>query len=157
MFPLVVEAPLAVPLLFLAAIPAALVATFAMDLVMPRLREGKTPPQVASGVLTERSPDNAPRRLASTVHYVAGALTGPLFVWLFLVAGEFLTPGELTGVVAAVALYPLMVGFFVVVVLPRASGLPQRRASVVARAWAIEAFVYVLVLAPLVTAAALYL
>jgi len=157
MLALAVEAPLAVPLLFLVAVPAALVATFAMDLVMPRLREGETPPRVASGVLTGRSPDNAPRRLGSVVHYVAGLLTGPLFVWLFLVAGQFLAPGELTGAAAAVVLYVLMVGFFVLVVLPRASGVPQRRASVVARAWAIEAFVYVLVLAPLVTAAALSL
>jgi hypothetical protein len=157
MSPLVVDAPLSVPLLFLVAIPAAVVATLAMDLVMPRLREGETPPQVASGVLTERAPDNAPRRLASVVHYVAGALTGPLFVWLFLVANEFLSPPELAGAAAGVVLYPLMVGFFVLFVLPRASGMPQRRASVVARAWAIEAFVYVLVLVPLVTAAALYL
>jgi hypothetical protein len=157
MLPLVVDAPLSVPLLFLAAIPAAVVATFAMDLVMPRIREGGTPPRVASGVLTERAPDNAPRRLADVVHYVAGALTGPLFVWLFLVAGEFLSPPELAGAAAGVVLYPLMVGFFVLVVLPRASGMPRRRASVVARAWAIEASVYVLVLAPLVTGAALYL
>jgi hypothetical protein len=154
---LAVSAPLSVPLLFLASVAAAVVATFAMDLVMPRLREGKTPPQVAAGVLTERSPDNSPRRLAKAVHYVAGALTGPLFVWLYLVAGQFLSPPELAGAAAAVVLYPLMVGFFIVLVLPRASGMPQRRASVVARAWAIEAFVYVLVLTPLVTAAALYL
>jgi hypothetical protein len=157
MLALAVEAPLAVSLLFLVAVPAALVATFAMDLLMPRLREGVTPPRVASGVLTERSPDNAPRRLASTVHYVAGALTGPLYVWLFLVAGAFLSPPELAAGVAAVVLYPLMVGFFVLLVLPRAGGVPQRRASLVARAWALEALVYVVVLAPLVTAAALYL
>jgi hypothetical protein len=154
---LAVSAPFSVPLLFLASVVAAVVATLAMDLVMPRLREGETPPQVASGVLTERSPDNAPRRLASAVHYVAGALTGPLFVWLYLVAGQFVSPPELAGAAAAVVLYPLMVGFFVLVVLPRAGGVPQRRASVVARAWAIEALVYVVVLAPLVTAAALYL
>jgi hypothetical protein len=157
MLALAVEAPLAVSLLFLVAVPAALVATFAMDLLMPRLREGVTPPRVASGVLTERSPDNAPRRLASTVHYVAGALTGPLYVWLFLVAGAFLSPPELAAGVAAVVLYPLMVGFFVLLVLPRAGGVPQRRASLVARAWALESLVYVVVLAPLVTAAALYL
>ena len=146
-----------VPALFLVGIAAGVVATLAMDVVMARLDEGGTPPQIASGVLTDTDPDRAPERLASAVHYVAGTLTGPLFVWLYLVAAGFLGGGALATVAAAAVCYPLMVGFFAVVVLPRSRGLARQRLSKIRRAWSVEAAVYLLVLAPLVGGAALVL
>jgi hypothetical protein len=88
------------------------------------------------------------------VHYVAGTLTGPLFVWLYLVATGVLGDGALAIAAAAVVCYPLMVGFFVLVVLPRSRGLARQRLSRIRRAWSIEAAVYLLVLAPLVGGAA---
>jgi hypothetical protein len=154
MLPVLVDTSFSVPFLFVVSVPVAVLATLAMDLVMPRLREGETPPRVASGVLTGRSAANAPRRLATAVHYVAGALTGPLYVWLSLIAALLVGPGPLAGVLSAVVLYPLMVAFFVVLVLPRSTDMPRPRARVVGRAWAAEALVYVLVLAPVVTAVA---
>jgi TRAP-type C4-dicarboxylate transport system permease large subunit len=154
MVPLQVTASLSVPLLFLAGIVAGVVATLAMDVVMARIDEGATPPQIASGVLTERHPDRAPGRLASVVHYVAGALTGPLFVWLLLVGEGLFGAGTLALLAAAVVCYPLMVGFFALVVLPRSTGLARQRLRRIRRAWSIEAAVYLLVLAPLVGVAA---
>jgi hypothetical protein len=152
-----VSASLSIPLLFVVGIGAGVVATLAMDLVMPRLEEGATPPQIASGVLSATEPDRAPEGVASAVHYVAGALTGPLFVWLYLVAAAVVGPGAV-GVVAAVAVcYPLMIGFFALVVLPRSRGLPRQRLSAVRRAWSVEAAVYLLVIAPLVGAAVVVL
>jgi len=143
---------LAVPLLFVVGVVAAVVATLVMDQVMPRLPEGGTPPFVAAGVLTERHPDDAPDRLASVVHYVAGWLTGPLFVWLLLATqGVLGTTGRLVTVVAAVVLYVLMVGFFAVVVLPR-SRVEDGRVGAIRRDWAIDAAAYVVVLVPLVAA-----
>jgi hypothetical protein len=152
---LVVAVPSSVPALFLASVVAAVVATLAMDAVMPRLDEGSTPPRIASGVLTKQPPNHSPRRLAAVVHYVAGALTGPLFLWLSLAAGLLVGPGALALVAATVVCYPLMVGFFALVVLPRAKGLAPRRVAVIRRAWAVEAAVYLVVLAPLVGIAAL--
>ena len=146
-----------VPALFLVGIAAGVVATLAMDIVMARLDEGGTPPQIASGVLTDTDPDRAPERLASAVHYVAGTLTGPLFVWLYLAASVVVGGGVAATVAAAVVCYPLMVGFFVVVVLPRSRGLARQRLSKIRRAWSVEAAVYLLVLAPLVGGAALVL
>jgi len=152
-----ISAPPSIPLLFVLGVGAGVVATLAMDLVMPRLPEGATPPQVASGVLTATEPDRAPEGVASAVHYVAGALTGPLFVWLYLVAAAVVGAGT-PGVVAAVAVcYPLMVGFFALVVLPRSRGLPRQRLSPIRRAWSVEAAVYLAVIAPLVGAAVLVL
>ena len=128
---------------------AAVLATLAMDIVMARLPEGATPPQVAAGVLTESHPDAAPRRLASVVHYLAGGLTGPLFVWL-LYAGEFAVgPGLTTTLLTAVLLFGLMVGFFVGVVLPR-SRLRSGRRVPVARDWVLSASAYLVVLVPVV-------
>ncbi|SDM07453.1 hypothetical protein SAMN04487949_0741 [Halogranum gelatinilyticum] len=147
-------ASLSVPALILAGIAAAVVATLAMDAVMARIDEGETPPYIASGVLTETHPDDAPDRLASVVHYVAGALTGPLFVWLVLVAQALVGPGALAVVAATVVCYPLMVGFFALVVLPRSQGLARQRLRAIRRAWTVEAAVYLLVLAPLVGVAA---
>ncbi|RLM53879.1 hypothetical protein DVK02_10645 [Halobellus sp. Atlit-31R] len=154
MSPLQLSVPLSIPLLFLIGIGAGVVSTLAMDVVMARIDEGGTPPQIASGVLTDSHPDRAPTRLASVVHYIAGTLTGPLFVWLLLVASGVLGAGTLAVVVAAVVCYPLMVGFFALVVLPRSQGLSKQRLSAIRRAWGIEAAVYLLVLAPLVGAAA---
>ena len=149
-----VSPPLSIPLLFVVGIGAGIVATLAMDLVMTRLEEGETPPRIASGVLTGTEPDRSPEGVASAVHYVAGALTGPLFVWLYLVATAVIGAGA-TGVVAAVAVcYPLMVGFFVLVVLPQSRGLSRQRLSLIRRAWAVEAAVYLIVIAPLVGSAA---
>ena len=147
-------ASLSVPALILAGIAAAVVATLAMDAVMARIAEGETPPYIASGVLTETHPDDAPDRLASVVHYVAGALTGPLFVWLVLVAEALVGSGALAVVAATVVCYPLMVGFFALVVLPRSQGLARQRLRAIRRAWTVEAAVYLLVLAPLVGVAA---
>jgi hypothetical protein len=145
-----VTAPLSIPLRFVAGVLAAIAATLAMDLMMPRLPEGTTPPSIASGVLTETPPDEAPQRLATVVHYVAGLLTGPLFVWL-LFAVEALLDGPSAGAtaVAAAVLYALMVGFFALVVLPR-SRVAGQRLGAIRRDWAIDALVYLLVLVPLV-------
>ncbi|WP_152042673.1 hypothetical protein [Salinigranum salinum] len=142
---------LTVPLRFLVGVVAAVVATLAMDVVMRRLPEGETPPFVAAGVLTESRPDAAPARLADVVHYLAGGLTGPLFVWLSL-ATEGVLGGPSLGAVllAAGVLYVLMVGFFAVVVLPR-STVASHRLGAIRRDWALSAAGYLLVLVPLVT------
>ncbi|MFB6250928.1 MAG: hypothetical protein ABEI27_04455 [Halobellus sp.] len=147
-----VSAPLSVPLLFLVGAGGGIVATLAMDAVMARVDEGETPPKVASGVLTDTEPDRAPQRLASVVHYVAGTLTGPLFVWLVLVASALFGGGPIAVVAAVAVCYPLMVGFFALVVLPRSQGLSKQRLSAIRRAWGVEAAVYLLVLAPIVGA-----
>jgi hypothetical protein len=141
---------LTVSLQFVVGVVAGVVATIAMDLVMTRLPEGETPPFIASGVLTDSVPDDAPERLANVVHYIAGWLTGPLFVWMLLTS-EGLVGGRsiLATVVAAAVLYALMVGFFVVVVLPR-SRPPSARIADIRRDWAISAAAYLLVLVPLV-------
>jgi hypothetical protein len=150
---------LAVPARFLLGIAAAVVATLAMDLVMARIGEGEMPPRVASGVLTETPPAHAPQRLATAVHYIAGGLTGALYIWLLLVTEALLGgPPALGDVVrtlfTAAVLYVLMVGFFVLFVLPRARGLSDVRRRAITLAWAIEAAVYVVVLASLVALAA---
>jgi len=141
---------LTVSLRFVVGVAAGVVATIAMDLVMARLPEGETPPFIASGVLTDSVPDDAPGRLANVVHYVAGWLTGPLFVWMLLTS-EGLVGGQslLATAVAAAVLYALMVGFFALVVLPR-SRLPSARIADIRRDWAISAAAYLLVLVPLV-------
>ena len=154
MIPLQSTGSVAVPLLFLVGVVAGVFATLAMDLVMGRIDEGETPPRIASGVLTDTHPDESPERLASVVHYVAGMLTGPLFVWILLAVGGLLGTGLLAAAVAGVLLYPLMVGFFALVVLPRSRGLSRQRLARIRRAWAIEAVAYLLVLVPVVAVAA---
>lgn len=154
MIPLQSTGSVTVPLLFLVGVVAGVLATLAMDLVMGRIDEGETPPRIASGVLTDTHPDDSPERLASVVHYVAGMLTGPLFVWILLAVGGLLGTGPLAAAVAGVLLYPLMVGFFALVVLPRSRGLARQRLSRIRRAWAIEAVAYLLVLVPVVAVAA---
>ena len=143
-------ASLAVPLEFLIGVGAAVVATFGMDLVMARLPEGGTPPFVASGVLTDRTPADAPERLATVVHYLAGGLTGPLFVWFTFVTAAVVEGAIATAVVSGVVLYVLMVGFFAVVVLPR-SLVSAARVGAIRRDWAVSAAAYLLVLVPVVT------
>ena len=141
---------LSVPLLFVVGVAAGAVATVGMDIVMPRLPEGPTTPYIASGVLTETPPDDAPARLATVVHYFAGMLTGPLFVWLLLVGSALFGDGSLVAVVvSAVFLYVLMVGFFAVVVLPQ-SLVADSRVPAIRRDWALSALAYLLVLVPLV-------
>jgi hypothetical protein len=141
---------LTVPLRFVVGVVAAVAATLAMDVVMARLPEGETPPFVAAGVLTETRPDAAPARLASVVHYLAGGLTGPLFVWLVLVTEGVLGEASLAAtLLAAGVLYLLMVSFFVLVVLPR-SLLAEPRHPPTRRDWAVSAAAYLLVLVPLV-------
>ena len=131
-----------------------LVATLAMDLVMPRLPEGATAPKVAAGVLTDTPVDDAPARLATWVHYVAGAGSGLLFVGLVAATGSLVGLGPLATVaVAGVVQLALMVGFFAVVPLPRASGLPRQRLGAIRRDWAISAATYVLVAAVIVAVA----
>jgi len=128
---------------------AAVVATLVMDQVMVRLPEGETPPQIAAGVLTETHPSDASGRLAAVVHYLAGWLTGPLFVWL-LYAGEYLVgPGLSTAISIGAVLFVLMVGFFLVVVLPRSRVRNSRRGSI-ARDWTLSAGAYLVVLVPVV-------
>lgn len=143
----------AVPGLFVVGVVAAVVATLAMDVAMARLAEGETSPFVAAGVLTGTPPDEAPERLASVVHYVAGLLTGPLFAWLFLATAVVVDGVAVTAAVAGAVLYVLMVGFFAVVVLPR-SLAGASRVPAIRRDWAGVAAVYVAVLVPVVGAAA---
>ncbi|MFD1633451.1 hypothetical protein ACOZ4L_09665 [Haloplanus ruber] len=143
-------ASLAVSLLFPVGVAAAVIATLVMDVVMARLPEGETPPFVAAGVLTGRPPDDAPGRLAVVVHYLAGVLTGPLFVWLSLTATALLGPSLVTTAATTGLLYALMVGFFAVVVLPR-SRIADGRVPAVRRDWAVSAAAYLVVLVPLVT------
>ncbi|SHH23494.1 hypothetical protein SAMN05443636_2122 [Halobaculum gomorrense] len=142
--------PISVPLLFLVGVGGGVGATLAMDRVMDRVDEGWTPPRVASGVLTDTHPDESSPRLATVVHYVAGTLSGPLFVWLLLAVGAVLGLGVLATAVAGAVMYPLMVGFFALVVLPRSTGVARQRLRRIRRAWAIEAAVYLIVLVPLV-------
>ncbi|PSP39273.1 hypothetical protein BRC63_07390 [Halobacteriales archaeon QH_10_70_21] len=156
MGPLSMHGDLVVPLRFALGLAAAVPAVLFMDAVMARLPEGETPPQVASGVLTGTSPDEAPRRLAAVVHYVAGLLTGPLFVWLLLVAEGLLGAGIVATAVADLALFVLMVGFFVFVVLPR-SRLEPGRAGAVRRDWVTAVAAYLLVVVPVVHAGSLLL
>ncbi|VTT85822.1 hypothetical protein DM2_1860 [Halorubrum sp. DM2] len=128
-----------------------LVATLAMDVAMARLPEGTTAPKVAAGVLTDTPVDDAPERLATWVHYVAGGGSGLLFVGLVAAVGSLLGLGPLvTLAVAGVALLALMVGFFALVPLPRASGLPRQRLGPIRRDWAVSAATYVLVAAAVV-------
>ncbi|TKX54443.1 hypothetical protein EXE42_08100 [Halorubrum sp. SP3] len=131
-----------------------LVATLAMDVVMARLPEGTTAPKVAAGVLTETPVDDAPERLATWVHYVAGGGSGLLFVGLVAATGRVLGAGTaVTVAVAGVALFALMVGFFALVPLPRASGLPRQRLGPIRRDWAASAAAYVVVAAVVVAVA----
>lgn len=131
-----------------------LVATLAMDVVMARLPEGTTAPKVAAGVLTDTPVDDAPGRLATWVHYVAGGGSGLLFVGLVAAIGSLLGLGSLVTVaVAAVAQLALMVGFFALVPLPRASGLPRQRLGPIRRDWAVSAATYVVVAAAIVAVA----
>ncbi|ERH09588.1 MAG: hypothetical protein J07HX64_01347 [halophilic archaeon J07HX64] len=145
-----VTAPASIPLRFVAGVLAGFVATLVMNRAMARLPEGATPTSIAAGVLTGQPPGEAPARLATAVHYLAGTLTGPLFVWL-LFAGEtvFGGPSAPVTVAAAGALYALMVAFFAVAVLPQ-SRVGGERVGPIRRDWAVSALVYVLVLAPLV-------
>ncbi|MFB6173798.1 MAG: hypothetical protein ABEI39_04070 [Halobacteriales archaeon] len=138
---------------FLVGVAAGGGATLVMDAAMAQLPEGDTPPAVASGVLTGTAPGEAPERLATVVHYLAGGLTGALFVWLHLVGVALLGDGAGTAVLAGGLLYALMVGFFAVVVLPR-SMVPPERVGAIRRDWAVSAAVYLLVVVPVVAAVA---
>jgi len=157
MEPLVAVTPPSIPLRFVVGLAAGVLAVLAMDLVMPRLPEGETTPFVASGVLTDTPPDAAPARLATVVHYLAGLLTGPLFVWLLLSSETLLGgPGTVPALAAAAVLYVLMVAFFAVVVLPQSRVADNRRRPIV-RDWAVCAAVYVVVLVPVVVGGSLVL
>jgi hypothetical protein len=146
-----------VPLRFLLGAVAGVLATLSMDLAMTRLPEGDTPPFVAAGVLTATQPRNAPGRLAAAVHYTAGGLTGPLFVWLLFVVEVLLDGPSLSAtLLTAVITYLLMVGFFAFVVLPR-SRTPPGRAGAIRRDWALSAAAYLLVLVPLVAGGSILL
>jgi len=145
-------ATLSVPILFAVGVGAGIVSTLVMDVVMARLPEGETPMYIAAGVLTDRPPEEAPGRLAAVVHYVAGLLTGPLFVWLLLASEGLLGASAVSTVAAAVVLLVLMIGFFAVVVLPR-SRVDAGRLGTIRRDWAVAAAAYLVVLVPLVAAA----
>ena len=131
-----------------------LLATLAMDRVMPRLPEGETAPRVAAGVLTDTPIDRAPERLATWVHYVAGGGAGLLFVGLVSAVQTVLDLGTVAAlVVAGPVMLALMVGFFALVPLPRAAGVPRQRLSLIRRDWAVSAATYVATAALLVAAA----
>ncbi|TKX81568.1 hypothetical protein [Halorubrum sp. SD626R] len=130
-----------------------LLATLAMDRVMPRLPEGTTAPRVAAGVLTDTPVDDAPERLASWVHYVAGGGSGLLFVGLVAAAQIGLGGGAVALAVASAVMLALMVGFFALVPLPRAQGLPRQRLATIRRDWALSAATYVVAAAVLVAVA----
>ncbi len=141
---------LTVSLQFVVGVIGGVIATLAMDRIMAVLPEGKTSPFVAAGVLTKTTPRAAPERLATVVHYLAGVLTGPLFVWLLFTSEGLLGSGLLTTLLAALVLYVLMVGFFAVVVLPQIDVHPDRTRTI-RRDWAISAALYVAVLVPLLS------
>lgn len=128
---------------------AAPIALFVMDRIMKRIPEGTTPPAVAASVLTGRTVDDAPPRLASVAHYLAGLGTALIFVYFLLVV-EWLIGGSSLATVSAatLVLYVLMVGFFVAVPLPRAVGPEKPRRSAIGRGWAVAAAGYLAVLAP---------
>ena len=130
-----------------------LLATLAMDRVMPRLPEGTTAPRVAAGVLTDTPVDDAPERLATWVHYVAGGGSGLLFVGLVAAAQIGLGGGAVALTVASAVMLALMVGFFALVPLPRAQGLPRQRLATIRRDWALSAATYVVAAAVLVAVA----
>lgn len=131
-----------------------LLATLAMDRVMPRLPEGTTAPRVAAGVLTDTAVDEAPDRLATWVHYVAGGGSGLLFVGLVAAVRIGLgVGGGVALLVASPVMLALMVGFFALVPLPRARGLPRQRLSTIRRDWALSAATYVVAAAVLVAVA----
>ncbi len=130
-----------------------LIATLAMDRVMPRLPEGDTAPRVAASVLTDTPVDEAPERLASWVHYVAGVGSGLLFVGLVAAVGTLGAGSLVTLAVGGIVMIALMVGFFALVPLPRAVGLPRQRLAPVRRDWAVCAVTYVVVAMVLVAGA----
>lgn len=125
------------------------VATLGMDAVMARLPEGATPPRVAASVLTSTAVEDAPERLATFVHYFAGAGTGALYLWLLLVAETVVGVSPLVTVaVSAAFLYVSMVAFFAFVPLPLSDGLSEKRRRRTVRDWTVCAAVYVVVVAP---------
>lgn len=152
--PLITE--LAVSLRFVLGIVAAAVATIVMNYIMTELPEGNTPPQVAAGVLTMLRPEDAPSRLATTVHYLAAILTGPLFVWLIFTIEALLSDTALSVAVSAIILYTLMIGFFIIVVLPQ-SRVSASRVNTIRRDWALAAGGYLGVLVPLIGGVSLLL
>jgi|APHM01.1.fsa_nt_gi hypothetical protein len=129
---------------FLVGGVAAGVATLVMDRVMMQLPEGETPPRVAAGILTNKTPAAASSRLAIFIHYTAAILTGPLFVWLRLSSEAIVGPTPVHILLAIAALYTGMVGFFIGIVLPRAD-ITSKRVHGIRRDWAISATSYVVV------------
>jgi len=129
-----------------------LIATLAMDVVMNRLDGGKTVPQVAASVLTGVDPRNVTERRANTVHYLAGAASGVLFLALLDIAwwllgigpGAFGVRGVIALLTVSLVLYGWLVGFFTFVVLPRYDrGMARQRLRTVRRTWAVLAAVQV--------------
>lgn len=142
-----VSVVLSFPIGLAASLPALLI----MDRVMASLPEGRSPPAVAAGVLTETTIDDAPARLAAVAHYLAGMGTGLLFVYLSFVAETVLGGPSIQSIVAAtVSLYVLMVAFFILVPLPRVPGVSNARRRVIGRDWAVAAAAYMAVLVPVV-------
>lgn len=133
-----------------AGLVAGVLATLAMDVVMKRLPEGSTPPKVAASVLAGTDVDAAPERLASVVHYVAGAgsgvLTAAMLAGAVAIGGGFGAVPVAVGVAAV--MFACMVGFFAFVPLPRTTGLARQRLRRVRRDWAVCAAVYLAVAIP---------
>ncbi len=127
-----------------AAAIVGLLATVAMNVPMGRLPEGSTAPTVAAGVLTDTHPDNAPDRVATLVHYVAGTATGVLFLSLVVLLDR-VVPSTLAQPLAGGVLFGVMVAFFILVPLPRAGQFSRYRLNLIKRDWAVSAAVYVLI------------
>lgn len=137
---------------------AGLVATVVMNAPMKLLREGQTPPFVAAAALTGDQPGDVSPALASAVHYAAGALAGVLFALLSAGLGrpavglppEPHLPGTTVSAVpallAALATFGFLYGFFGALVLPRFGGPVRERARRVRRDWAVSAGVYTVAL-----------
>jgi len=116
-----------------------------MDVPMAALPEGFTPAFVAAGKLTGTDPDAVPDRTAYAVHHAAGVLAGVPF-GLGVAVGEPLVGATWpAGLLAAFGVLCFLLGFFLLVVLPR-TAFDAGRERAVARAWVLSAFVYAVTL-----------
>lgn len=129
------------------------VATVAMNVVMDRLPEGRTPTLVAASVLTGVAPDAVTARRASGVHYAAGLASGVGFLSLLAASWQLLgvdsaAPLTVRGIVglgvSASVLYGFLLAFFTVLVLPRHErGFARQRLRAIRTHWAISAATHV--------------
>lgn len=123
------------------------VASLSMDFVMRRLPEGNTAPRVVAGVLTSQPPGTAPQRLATTIHHVAGVVSGALFVWLWL-ASRVIVKEMYAPILAAAILYVLLLAAFYAVLTQ--SEVTVNRVNRIRIDWAIASAAYIIVVGTLV-------